>query len=251
MLRTGWLPSAHCQQRRGAGPRAAPHVPGLAGGAAAVPLAQVPAPARQRGLLPRPTSGRSAHGDRCGRPPALSCCARRCSLPGRAAGRHAAQGSPPAAPWPPRSARRPPAERSCVTRCMPGSARRVERQPRWGAQTSGGERAVRRQAAHSAMALHASCGKWGWRRRLRFCLSCDGATPAGPRSVRARCRPARPAGGPRLARALQAEQGGVGGLVGEQVLAGGLAQHLRALRDVQDVVHHLRARALSGASHQP
>lgn len=57
------------------------------------------------------------------------------------------------------------------------------------------------------------------------------------------CAAARvPGPGARLARALQAEQGGVGGLVGEQVLAGGLAQHLRALRDVQDVVHHLCAR---------
>ena len=56
----------------------------------------------------------------------------------------------------------------------------------------------------------------------------------------------RPAGA-RLARALQAQQGWIRGLVGQQVLAGGFAQHLSALRDVQDVVDHLRMRPCSGS----
>jgi len=117
--RAGALPRAHRRQRRGAGPGCAPRRPGLAGGVAAAPLGLGSCACPAAGVAAAPMGGRR---DRCGRPPALSCCARRCSPPGRAAGRRAARGSPPAAPWPPQSARRPPAGRSCVMHCIPRSA---------------------------------------------------------------------------------------------------------------------------------
>ena len=80
-----------------------------------------------------------------------------------------------------------------------------------------------------------------------------GPRPCGPARAARRCRPAllrssaasawASSSRASRARAVQAQQRDVGGLVARGVLAGGLAQRVRIGRDVEDVVDHLEGQA--------